>query len=104
MMSNGRSKTNASKMSPDEPTLFTPERRQHIRRLLEEEQRVSVPELSQHFAVSEVTIRKDLAWLEAQGLALRTHGGAILNVAGSPPGGMRLDLREAQPPARKERI
>src|SRR5438477_7849815 len=104
MMSNGRSKTNASKMSPDEPTLFTPERRQQIVRLLEEEQRVSVPELSQHFAVSEVTIRKDLAWLEAQGLALRTHGGAILNVAGSAPSEMSFDLRERQQHAEKERI
>src|SRR5438105_15702766 len=62
-MSHGRSKTKSNEMSLKEPLLFTPERRQHIRRLLEEEQRVSVPELSQHFAVSEVTIRKDLASL-----------------------------------------
>src|SRR5437868_9359976 len=103
MMSNGRGKTNSSKMSTDEPALFTPERRQQIMRMLEEEQRVTVPELSHHFAVSEVTIRKDLAWLEAQGLALRTHGGAILNVASSAPSEMSLDVRERQQHAEKER-
>src|SRR5205823_2785508 len=63
-MSNGRSKTKSNETSPKEPTLFTPERRKQIVGILEEEQRVTVPELSQHFAVSEVTIRKDLAWLE----------------------------------------
>ncbi|TMC95091.1 MAG: DeoR/GlpR transcriptional regulator, partial [Chloroflexi bacterium] len=104
MMSNGRSKTNASKMSPDEPTLFTPERRQQIVRLLEEEQRVTVPALSQHFAVSEVTIRKDLAWLEEQGLALRTHGGAIATTAGAGPSEMSFDVRERQQHTEKERI
>src|SRR5947209_10563853 len=103
-MSHGRSKTKSSKISPNEPLLFTPERRQQIMRMLEEEQRVTVPELSQHFAVSEVTIRKDLAWLETQGLALRTHGGAILNVAGSTPSEMSLDVRERQQHAEKDRI
>jgi len=104
MMSNGRGKTNASKMSPDEPALFTPERRQQIVRMLEEEQRVTVPALSQHFAVSEVTIRKDLAWLEEQGLALRTHGGAIATAAGAAPGEMSFDVRERQQHTEKERI
>jgi DeoR/GlpR family transcriptional regulator of sugar metabolism len=59
-------------------TLFTQERRQRIAHLLEEQQRVTVPDLSQMFSVSEVTIRKDLAWLEAHKVAVRTHGGAVL--------------------------
>src|SRR5437667_11150106 len=104
MMSNERGKTNASKMSPDEPGLFTPERRQQIVRLLEEEQRVTVPTLSKHFAVSEVTIRKDLAWLEEQGLALRTHGGAIATAAGGGPGETSFDVRERQEHTGKGRI
>src|SRR2546430_15203505 len=104
MMSNGRSKTNSSKMPPAEPALFTPERRQQIVRLLEEEQRVTVPTLSKHFAVSEVTIRKDLAWLEEQGLALRTHGGAIATAAGGGPSEMSFDVRERQQRTEKERI
>ena len=37
---------------------------------------VSVQELKDRLDVSEVTIRKDLNFLEDQGLILRTHGGA----------------------------
>jgi DeoR/GlpR family transcriptional regulator of sugar metabolism len=103
-MSNSRSKTKSNETIAKEPALFTPERRKEIVRLLEEEQRVTVPELSQHFAVSEVTIRKDLGWLEAQGLVRRTHGGAILTAAGSPPSEMSFDLRERLQFEEKERI
>ena len=103
-MSNGQSKTKAGEISSDEPMLFTSERRNQIVRMLQEEQRVMVPELSLRFAVSEVTIRKDLAWLEAQGLALRTHGGAIATVAGLSPSEMSFDVRERQHHAEKERI
>src|SRR5690606_35254967 len=37
----------------------------------------SVDALAQHFATSEVTIRKDLAALEKNGLLLRRYGGAV---------------------------
>jgi DeoR/GlpR family transcriptional regulator of sugar metabolism len=72
--------SNATPTAPTQngPILFTHERRQQIAQILGEQQRVTVPELSQFFSVSEVTIRKDLAWLEAHKLAVRTHGGAIL--------------------------
>jgi len=40
---------------------------------------VSVQELKERLEVSEVTIRKDLNYLEDQGLILRTHGGARLS-------------------------
>ena len=39
--------------------------------------RQSVDALAQHFATSEVTIRKDLAALEKNGLLLRRYGGAV---------------------------
>ena len=39
---------------------------------------VSVQELKERLEVSEVTIRKDLNYLEDQGLIIRTHGGARL--------------------------
>jgi DeoR/GlpR family transcriptional regulator of sugar metabolism len=84
------------------PTLFTHERRQYIIQLLEQQQRVTVPELSQLFAVSEVTIRKDLAWLEAQKLAVRTHGGAVL--PSNNPSEIGFDLRERLQQEEKERI
>ncbi len=104
-MSNGRNKTKALETSSEEPSLFTPERRQQIVRMLEEEQRVTVPELSQHFAVSEVTIRKDLTWLEAQGQVVRTHGGAILASSDSAATGeIDFDKRARLQTEQKERI
>jgi DeoR/GlpR family transcriptional regulator of sugar metabolism len=39
---------------------------------------ISVQELSKRLAVSEVTIRKDLSFLEKTGKIVRTHGGAQL--------------------------
>ena len=104
-MSNSRNKTKAIETSLEEPSLFTPERRQQIVRMLEEEQRVTVPELSQHFAVSEVTIRKDLTWLEAQGQVVRTHGGAILASAdSSTTGEIDFGKREHLQTEQKQRI
>lgn len=88
--------------APTGPILFTHERRQQITQLLGEQQRVTVPELSHLFSVSEVTIRKDLAWLEAHKLAVRTHGGAVL--ATSPSAEMGFDVRERLQQGEKERI
>jgi DeoR/GlpR family transcriptional regulator of sugar metabolism len=51
-----------------------------------------------------VTIRKDLAWLETQGLVRRTHGGAIPNTAASSPSEMSIDVREQMQRAEKARI
>lgn len=103
-MNNGRNKTKAIETSSEEPGLFTTERRLQIVRLLEEEQRVTVPELSQRFAVSEVTIRKDLTWLEAQGQVVRTHGGAILTSTDATTSEIDFDKRERLQSAQKERI
>src|SRR5258708_21245508 len=63
---------------PD-PTLFATaeDRRHQILRLLEHEGNVKVENLAERFAVSQVTIRKDLAELEEQGLLQRTYGGAV---------------------------
>jgi DeoR/GlpR family transcriptional regulator of sugar metabolism len=56
----------------------TPQRRHAILALLNEQGEVVVDALAQHFATSEVTIRKDLAELEKNGLLLRRYGGAVL--------------------------
>ena len=55
----------------------TPQRRHNILALLAEQGEVSVDALAKHFQTSEVTIRKDLAALESNGLLLRRYGGAI---------------------------
>lgn len=55
----------------------TPQRRHNILTLLNEQGEVSVDALAKRFETSEVTIRKDLAALEANGLLLRRYGGAV---------------------------
>lgn len=60
-----------------EADLFREERRQQIVQVAENQQRVTVAGLAKLFAVSPVTIRTDLAWLEQNGLITRMHGGAV---------------------------
>lgn len=55
----------------------TPQRRHAILALLAEQGEVHVDALARHFETSEVTIRKDLAALESNGLLLRRYGGAL---------------------------
>ena len=55
----------------------TSQRRQEIGRMLKERGSVQVPDLAQQYDVSTVTIRKDLRFLELQGMATRSYGGAI---------------------------
>ncbi|WP_130932413.1 DeoR/GlpR family DNA-binding transcription regulator [Pseudomonas sp. Sample_24] len=52
-------------------------RRQKILLILERDGKVMASGLSQHFAVSEDTIRRDLSELAAAGLVQRVHGGAL---------------------------
>lgn len=83
-------------------SLFTHERRQQIAQILGEQQRVTVSELSKHFSVSEVTIRKDLGWLETQKIAVRTHGGAV--AAAEDSNEMGFAVREHLQQTEKDRI
>lgn len=55
----------------------TPQRRHAILALLTTQGEVTVEALARHFQTSEVTVRKDLAALEASGLLLRRYGGAV---------------------------
>ncbi|RCW49327.1 MULTISPECIES: DeoR/GlpR family DNA-binding transcription regulator [Halanaerobium] len=59
--------------------MFAEERRKKIVKLLENQKRASVNELSSKFDVSRATIRRDLSELEKEGFLRRTHGGAILS-------------------------
>ncbi|MEE3607833.1 DeoR/GlpR family DNA-binding transcription regulator [Avibacterium paragallinarum] len=56
----------------------TQQRRHRIVQLLQSQGEVSVEQLVQLFETSEVTIRKDLTALEANGVLVRRYGGAIL--------------------------
>jgi len=64
--------------SPTEPGLLVAERRHRILEILRHQGRATVDDLATRFATSQVTIRADLATLEAAGALERTHGGALL--------------------------
>jgi DeoR/GlpR family transcriptional regulator of sugar metabolism len=53
------------------------ERRSRIQDLLAQKSSVTIAELAEVFASSEMTIRRDLDELEARGVCHRIHGGAI---------------------------
>lgn len=56
----------------------TAERRSYIMQLLHDQGHVSVSALTGDLRVSEVTIRKDIRFLEQRKLLMRTHGGAVM--------------------------
>jgi DeoR family fructose operon transcriptional repressor len=60
-------------------TLFAEERKNRILQLLNENDKLLVPDLCDAFRVSPATIRNDLRELESCGLLKRTHGGALRN-------------------------
>ncbi|MDN4479752.1 DeoR/GlpR family DNA-binding transcription regulator [Demequina muriae] len=64
---------------------------------------VTVAELAEKFAVSPDTIRRDLDRLDADGLVIRTHGGAVSPQSGAKPE-TALDLRKQVQMAAKETI
>lgn len=57
--------------------MLNEERRRAILDILNREGRVLVADMARQFRTSQVTIRKDLEILHAQGRAHRTHGGAL---------------------------
>jgi DeoR family fructose operon transcriptional repressor len=59
--------------------LIPAQRYERIRNRLEANTVVTNAELCKLLGISEATIRRDLEWLEKQGILERTHGGAILN-------------------------
>ena len=61
-----------------EQELYQNERYEAILAVLNRLKKVSVQDLTHRFGVSEVTIRKDLGFLEERGKLVRIHGGALL--------------------------
>jgi len=79
------------------------EERQHlILETVQDNRQVTVSELSERFDVSEVTIRRDLRELAAQGALRRAHGGAV--AAPSAPPEPPVVQRMVQTEESKERI
>ena len=84
----------------------TEHRANEILQLLLHHGKTSVEELTEHFATSAASVRRDLARLEQQGLVHRTHGGAML--AGQTYEPFRFDAsfkeREGRFPQEKQHI
>ena len=81
---------------------LTSKRRSTILEQLNHNHSVRVADLSLHFGVSEVSIRRDLQILEEHGLLKRVHGGAIAleSLAAETPLAAHQDLQREK----KERI
>jgi DeoR family transcriptional regulator, aga operon transcriptional repressor len=84
---------------PVERGLLIEERRRRICDLVRAEGKVTVDALAARFAISQVTIRADLASLESAGALTRTHGGALSVLDDQP-----LDVKQLQHRAEKLRI
>jgi DeoR family transcriptional regulator of aga operon len=63
--------------------LLNEERRREVLGILQRDGRVLVKDLARHFHTSQITIRKDLEFLDGQGVIQRTHGGALPLQAGT---------------------
>jgi len=77
-------------------SLLKAERQQLILEAVKDSRQATVAELSRRFDVSQVTIRRDLRELAAQGALRRAHGGALMSasVPPEPPVVQRLGRAE----------
>ena len=64
--------------------LLAEQRRRKILDLIDQKGQITVRELVERFTVSAVTARGDLDALCSEGMAVRSHGGAVRKLDGSP--------------------
>lgn len=82
----------------------TSRRREQIIRILKDCGSVQVSDLSAKYDVSSVTIRKDLKFLEKQGVATRSYGGAILKDSVVVSTELEIDTRQTLHAIEKQSI
>lgn len=71
-------KSKRGSASGSEPSdMLIDERRQYILERIQKNGRALVGELSEELRISQITIRKDLDYLQSKGLVQRSHGGAL---------------------------
>ena len=71
-------------MTGRDSRLLAEQRRRKILELIEQKGQITVRELVERFAVSSVTARGDLDALCSEGMAIRSHGGAVRRLEMSP--------------------
>ena len=79
-------------MAPRDSRLLAEQRRRKILELIEQKGQITVREVAGRFSVSAVTARGDLDALCSEGLAIRSHGGAVRKLE---------DARNANPSSRE---
>lgn len=82
--------------------MLAEERRRKIREILDRDERVTVSDLVERFAISAVTARTDLHALAQMGAAIRSHGGAIKVLP--PASDFPLSVKQTLHQAEKRRI
>jgi DeoR/GlpR family transcriptional regulator of sugar metabolism len=82
--------------------MIAEQRRIQLLELVRRRGYASLPDLAQALAVSESTIRRDLAHLERDGAAQRTHGGAYYT--GASPNLPHFELRQSDEWTKKRAI
>src|SRR5438552_14380896 len=82
--------------------LLAEQRRRKILELIEQKGQITVRELVERFSVSSVTARGDLDALCSQGMAVRSHGGAVRKLGVSPDS--PSDSKQAQSYADVDRL
>lgn len=81
--------------APEDPKPFNARaRRDEIARLVGQDERVSVGDLTRRFGVTDVSIRRDLMILEDAGRLRRVHGGAVARLDARARGTFAAKLRE----------
>lgn len=80
-------------MTDQTPALLAAERRAHVMATLERDGAVRVAQLMDELGVAPVTLRRDLAQMEREGLLMRVHGGAV------PAAGSLDDVETGHPVA-----
>lgn len=80
--------------------LLAEKRHQHIIDKIRSDGRIQVAGIAEELGVTEVTIRRDLAKLQANGLLKKTYGGAVL--AGRPELNLSVKFRQTRNLAAKK--
>ena len=88
-------------MAARDSRLLAEQRRRKILELIEQKGQITVRELAHRFSVSAVTARGDLDALCSQGLAVRSHGGAVRKLESDREANAS---RESQPYAEIARV
>jgi LacI family transcriptional regulator, galactose operon repressor len=84
--------------------LLAEQRRRKVLDLIEQKGQITVRELASRFSVSAVTARADLDALCSEGLAFRSHGGAVRKLEGGHDAALAGDSKRYADVARRAKV